>query len=283
MKYAVVTSTDPGYLYTAKALVKGLTMYGNECAIHLLYTDEMPAGWADDLPKQVHLHAISSLPEMEQIMSDASRGRPWQVRFARYVLASKLCDDYEVVAIWDSDSFVVGSLMPVFDWVANTRELAMPKNLYGTPTINKASPTIVRATQPTYHCHGAFFPSKYKPLLYEVYIRGLREPYGDMVALHRVLQNTLDTKEFIRALPNERWVCSFYWQQPVRLEWVPDLAVYFGDTRVTCVHGKWHNAEVRNKEVMTQIFQPQARIQAVKNLLLFDLVYRWFNERGAHE
>lgn len=285
MAYAVITSTDPSYLYTAKALCRGLTMYSNDCDIHLLHTEDMPLGWTVDLPARVHTHLISEFPEMAQVATDPIRGRPWQVRFARYVLAAQLCKAYDVVAIWDSDSFVVGEIMGMFEYVADTKIPALPRNPYGMPWSPNSKCDIVHATQPTFHCHGAFFPSNYDKLLYEVYLRGLHEPYGDMVALHRVLQQILTTeKDRIRALPNEDWVCSLFWQKPVRVVYYPEPVVYFGDEIITCVHGKWHLAEVRKKMVMTQVFSTEARIQAVKNVLRFDEVYQWFNQNKVdHE
>ena len=280
-KYAIITSTDWGYLYSTTALINGLARYGNNVDLHIVITDDVLPEYLTGLPDWVHLIPLSTLGLLKELNPSNvdNRGLPWQVRYARYYVAQSLCSSgYSTVSIVDSDCFVVGNIMTSFARAcADQGHLVMVTNSMawsGDPT------QVTRATQPPYHCHWAFFDcGNHLTILKRVWELGLTNPYGDMVNLCRAVTDSNVKMEDVLPLPNHLWCINRFWGYNMTLILGGHQPVLLNNTTnemVLSAHGKWFNPNYREKALENCKEIGQGRI----NTGIFAEIYKWFNENG---
>lgn len=287
--YAVVTSTDKGYLYTATALINSLLAYDNHVMVYLIYTPDVPASYLETLPQAVIPVALAGLlmeQEAVAVASDPTRGLPWQVRFLRYYVAYKVIENHQAVAIFDSDSFVCANLEHVFRQAVAAQVPVMVEN----PVGQKLSPDMIpehltKANHPPFHCHAAFFVERHRELLRQTFLTGKAEPYGDMVTLFRTIlrQPVAELQAIdILPLPNLLWCGTKFNTEVMDCDGrdLPVIKIRNTGERVFSVHGRWHRPDICQQELNSPFRAEGSKVIGQANLELFKFCYKWYNDYG---
>lgn len=238
--HAVIVSSDSGYLWYASSLINSLLLYGNEVDIHLTSCDNLPESFTKYFPAQVIYHGPQEYPP---VVPQSWMSRCWWAQFFRYLLASRLASQYKTVSVFDADSFVCDDINDILELTASSKHPVMIRNELGYGLDQKYLDNFNAAHTPSFHCHGAFFPSALGPMLAKVFEWGTQENYCDMSELYRtILREGIEPIDIV-ALPNRLWCQTDFYSFTADMgtddKGRPMLVEAETGLRIRSVHGRW--------------------------------------------
>lgn len=290
MKYAYISTIDPGYMFAMNANMNANQYYGTNADVHLLYSSNMDN---DSVEVEYMKKCESAFPFKVKWIKLNDFGTSFHN--AKYNYAKSLKDEYDAVCLIDADLFICADTKKYFEKVANENVLISATYLYSSfkqeDMLFENPELLVDRNQAYLADFPVFINPKFGEELFDCWYKNTIETYVDvskeifhpLVAFNRCVCKTLSPEQII-SLDGQIWVCDkdFWSADYIRKD---DIMVKGTGERVCAMHNKWWKLGRANGEWLAHRHIKEDNIEMIKRLDRGERNFNairdfmaWFNE-----
>ena len=293
MRHTFVVSCNYDYLISLTATLNAAKFYGTTAEFSIAYDNDIPKDLqnsiSDSFPFKINWYPIDELFSSVTITAKTKPSRFW---VSTWVLAAKLIDDYDSIAILQADEFLLVNVNNLFkiaaqtDIVIATEYTCVSKEFEELPFGTTKSITA-RAEYALYD-QLVFMNKTHKQILIDVYeaqcIDAWKEEAQDpMCALNQACATHL-TVDQVLGLEANIW-CTDRGEWEYRLCWDSRIFKLYNDRniRINGIHCRpWQNAVIQHGVNMAREkgeYYRERYENGVHNFNLLKDLQAWFNSK----